>query len=455
MFFFSWPTPALCFEHGARGRKSSSIVHCTRPTYTIISNHNDIIDAITLSCIQQQKHTRNKKQGAETEQQTITVTRASIFVVKRQRAQPRRRPAKTARHTAPQGASHTARLARLVASLPRAKEERNKKHITKPPLSFPPREPDKMVVGEFNASNIAMEEDARDEEKQRKSTLDLPKFRADVAAALAVAKASPAQLQAGVDALLGLEKQARLAEDITGSKLACGAVLDACHAAGQWRLLEENATLLAKRRGQLKQATQHVVRLALAFADKGAPDKGTRVALLKALQAVTEGKIFVEIERARITRRLARIKEADGDVAGAADELQEVPVVRRLFFFSLPRGQSVARERVPLSCFLTPPKNAPPFLTLKNTQTQETFGAMAKTEKVAYILDQVRLCLAKGDHARAQILARKVSPRAFVPKRSEEKGQIGIEGTAIEEAEEVRPRRCSVCLLGGGGGGLF
>jgi 26S proteasome regulatory subunit N5 len=63
---------------------------------------------------------------------------------------------------------------------------------------------------------------------------------------------------------------------------------------------------------------------------------------------------------------------------------------------------------------------------------------MAKTEKIAYILDQVRLCLAKGDHARAQILARKVSPRAFVAKKGEEKGEIGIEGTAIEAAEEVR-----------------
>lgn len=191
-----------------------------------------------------------------------------------------------------------------------------------------------MVVGEFTASNINMEEDAREaEEKQRKSTLDLPKFRADVAAAQQLAK-QPGQLSAALDALLALEKTARLAEDITGCKLACGAVLEACHQAGQWRLLEENATLLAKRRGQLKQAIQHLVRQAMGYLDS-APDKETRVSLIKALQAVTEGKIFVEIERARLTRRLARIKEADGDVAGAADELQEVAVVRWFSFFSL------------------------------------------------------------------------------------------------------------------------
>jgi hypothetical protein len=40
-------------------------------------------------------------------------------------------------------------------------------------------------------------------------------------------------------------------------------------------------------------------------------------------------QIFVEIERARLTRRLAAIKESEGKVEEAAEVLQEVPVVRR------------------------------------------------------------------------------------------------------------------------------
>ncbi len=68
---------------------------------------------------------------------------------------------------------------------------------------------------------------------------------------------------------------------------------------------------------------------------------------------------------------------------------------------------------------------------------QETFGAMAKTEKIAFILEQVRLCLAKKDYIRAQILARKIAPKAFVERKGEGKGEIGIEGTAIEAADEV------------------
>lgn len=63
----------------------------------------------------------------------------------------------------------------------------------------------------------------------------------------------PGQLQASVDALLQLEKNARNAEDIAASKAACAALLQVCKDAGEWKLLEEQVQVLAKRRGQLKQ----------------------------------------------------------------------------------------------------------------------------------------------------------------------------------------------------------
>ena len=64
---------------------------------------------------------------------------------------------------------------------------------------------------------------------------------------------------------------------------------------------------------------------------------------------------------------------------------------------------------------------------------------MAKTEKIHYILEQVRLCLLREDYARAQILLRKVSPRAFVDvdKKGTNTGEVGIEGSVIEAPEEV------------------
>lgn len=149
--------------------------------------------------------------------------------------------------------------------------------------------------------------------------------------------------------------------------------------------------MLSKRRGQLKQAVQEMVRLCMSFLD-ATPDRSTREQLIQTLLDLTEGKIYVEIERARLTRHLARMKESDGKVSEAAEILQEVAV--------------------------------------------ETFGAMHKTEKIAYILEQVRLCLDRQDFVRAQILSRKISPRAFsVPlgaKKGEDTGEVGIEGTAVE-----------------------
>lgn len=80
-------------------------------------------------------------------------------------------------------------------------------------------------------------------------------------------------------------------------------------------------------------------------------------------------QIFLEVERARLTRMLARIAEERGKPQEAADIMQEVAV--------------------------------------------ETYGALSKEEKVAFVLEQVRLVLDRGDFARAQILAKKVNPRTF------------------------------------------
>lgn len=45
-----------------------------------------------------------------------------------------------------------------------------------------------MSVGEFTVSNIHMDEDKREEEKQKDSQLDIEKFKADVAAAVQLAE---------------------------------------------------------------------------------------------------------------------------------------------------------------------------------------------------------------------------------------------------------------------------
>lgn len=43
----------------------------------------------------------------------------------------------------------------------------------------------------------------------------------------------------------------------------------------------------------------------------------------------------------------------------------------------------------------------------------ETFGSMEKDEKVRFILEQMRLCLAKKDYIRTQIISKKISIKFF------------------------------------------
>ncbi|KAH7427331.1 hypothetical protein KP509_10G039600 [Ceratopteris richardii] len=69
----------------------------------------------------------------------------------------------------------------------------------------------------------------------------------------------------------------------------------------------------------------------------------------------------------------------------------------------------------------------------------ETFGAMAKTEKIAFILEQVRLCLDCNDYMRAQILARKINPRVFVVDTGKEKKKPKEGDAVIEEAPPEIP----------------
>lgn len=61
---------------------------------------------------------------------------------------------------------------------------------------------------------------------------------------------------------------------------------------------------------------------------------------------------------------------------------------------------------------------------------------------------QVRLCLDKKDYVRAQILSRKISTRAFVERRGEAKGDIGIEGERIACFAINRCMRCFCVCVG-------
>lgn len=132
--------------------------------------------------------------------------------------------------------------------------------------------------------------------------------------------------------------------------------------------MNEQMQLLSKKHGQLKQAVTAMIQEAIKGLDD-APDLDTKVKTIENIRTVTEGKIYVEVERARVSRTLSRIKEEAGDIDAATDILGELQV--------------------------------------------ETYGSMDIREKTEFILEQVELYIKKGDYTRALILSRKIVPRYF------------------------------------------
>ena len=48
----------------------------------------------------------------------------------------------------------------------------------------------------------------------------------------------------------------------------------------------------------------------------------------------------------------------------------------------------------------------------------ETYGTMDRREKLEFLLEQMRLCLAKHDYIRTQIISKKINTKAFEDESS-------------------------------------
>jgi 26S proteasome regulatory subunit N5 len=206
-------------------------------------------------------------------------------------------------------------------------------------------------------------------EETRKQTAD---YSEEVSAVLPVLRErvlrDTSTLSVVLEELLTLEKKTRLAADANSTKTVALGVLELLLGLGQWDSFGEHVVLLASRRAQMKPVVQAVVKFGFDAVDKTSDDQ-TREKLIKTLREVSDGKIFVELERSRLTKMLASMKERQGLVAEASTILQEVQV--------------------------------------------ETVGSMDKREKAELLLEQLRLCLACSDFARAELVANKVSRKVL------------------------------------------
>jgi len=202
-------------------------------------------------------------------------------------------------------------------------------------------------------------------------SVDKPKgpsvsYAVPVAEQKALAKGG--NVEGAIANLLQHEKTARLSGDISGTTELVIGMVEICYEAKDFPQLNETMTMLSKRRAQIKEAVGAMVRKGTEYVEE-LKDEAAKLALIETLRAISEGKMFVEVERARLTKTLAAMLEAKGEKVEARKIMVETVV--------------------------------------------ETLGGMGKREKTAYILEQVRLCLDTEDYVRAHIMARKVNIKVF------------------------------------------
>ncbi|XP_003746099.1 26S proteasome non-ATPase regulatory subunit 12 [Galendromus occidentalis] len=175
------------------------------------------------------------------------------------------------------------------------------------------------------------------------------------------------KLDEALDQLMALEKQTRTGADTHSTGRILVQVVKLCYETKNYTKLNEMVVALSKRRSQMKQAIQKMVQECCVYVDQ--LEGSEKLNLIDTLRNVTAGKIYVEVERARLTYKLSQIKEAAGDIEGAANIMYEMQV--------------------------------------------ETFGSMDKREKVELILEQMRLGFARNDFIRAAIISKKISVKFF------------------------------------------
>jgi len=183
------------------------------------------------------------------------------------------------------------------------------------------------------------------------------------------------RLDEALEKLKSFEKQTRVGCDAISNGRVMVHAVQLCFGLKQWEKLNDIVQEYTKKRSQLKLAIAKMIQECFTYVSQ-TPDMETKLKLIETLRRVTEGKIYVENERARLSMILSKIKEDGGDVTEAAEILQELQV--------------------------------------------ETYGTMDKKEKIEFILEQMRLCLAKKDYIRVQIISKKISTKFFDSQESEE-----------------------------------
>ncbi|CAG87242.2 DEHA2D13728p [Debaryomyces hansenii CBS767] len=175
--------------------------------------------------------------------------------------------------------------------------------------------------------------------------------------------------KAAVDKYLVLEKQTRQSSDLSSSKRVLTKIVETLTDNNDWEYLNDLITLLSKKHGQLKSSIQTLIQSVIdrldSLDENNKKQLEMKMKIIETIRTVTDKKIFVEVERAVVSKMLSEIY---------LDKLDDLD------------------KAIEILCDLQ----------------VETYSLMAFDTKIEYILDQVKLNLQKKDYNQAKILSRKI-----------------------------------------------
>ncbi|KAA1110616.1 hypothetical protein PGT21_027739 [Puccinia graminis f. sp. tritici] len=183
-------------------------------------------------------------------------------------------------------------------------------------------------------------------------------------------------LQQGLDKLLVLEKQTRNASDLSSTTRLLLEIVTRVFESKDIEGLCLQVHQLARKHGQLRQATTTMVEKVMSFIEKVDDHQQDKIKMIESLREVTEGKIYLEVQRARLTKQLAQIRESEGATKVANELMQELQV--------------------------------------------ETFGSMERREKIDFILEQMRLLRIQQDWEKLAIVSKKINNKWLTEVENED-----------------------------------
>jgi 26S proteasome regulatory subunit N5 len=134
-----------------------------------------------------------------------------------------------------------------------------------------------------------------------------------------------ADLSGAIDSLVLLEKQSRLGADMRSNSRLLRHMVKLAFDAKNWNTLNEIIVTMSKKRSLIKYAIKNMIEDCCEMIDK-IPSEDERNRLIDTLRTVTAGKIYVEVERARLTKRVVEKLEKEGKYDEAWNNLIELQV---------------------------------------------------------------------------------------------------------------------------------